>query len=73
MSEMMPMHEGTKQILASNKMCLLRGKITYNACNITWLTVVLDGSPGDLLQVVYEYNWYNESSMRCTGWDNLRL
>ena len=48
--------QGTKQTLAGDEMSLLRGKITYEACNVTWLTIMLDGSPGDLLQVAYKCN-----------------
>ena len=49
--------------LAGDEMTLLRGQITHDACNITWLTVVFDGSPGGLLQAAY-----NEGSIRCKGW-----
>ena len=48
--------KGNKRILAGNKMGFLRGKITHDACDIFWLTVVFDGSPGEVLPSAYEYD-----------------
>ena len=45
-------HEQTARILARDKVCLLRRKITHKACHIFWLTIVLDRSPGYLLLVM---------------------
>ena len=45
-----------KRILAGDEVCLLRGKITYDARDIFWLTVVSDGSHDDGLSATYGYN-----------------
>jgi hypothetical protein len=46
--------KGNKRILTGDKMSLIRGKITHDARDIFWLTVVSDGSPSEVLPVVYE-------------------